>query len=86
MKKRKKAQNNAQVQEICPGIKKEDVILSFTYNLHPSEPSVRCRGVIVVDKNDLIIFRDGREVDRIKLSDVASIKIEIGVGSCVAQY
>ena len=86
MKKRKKAQNNAQVQEPCPGIKKEDVILSFTYNLHPSEPSVRCRGVIVVDKNDLIIFRDGREVDRIKLSDVASIKIEIGVGSCVAQY
>ena len=86
MKKGKKAQNNAQVQEICPGIKKEDVILSFTYNLHPSEPSVRCRGVIVVDKNDLIIFRDGREVDRIKLSDVASIKIEIGVGSCVAQY
>lgn len=86
MKKGKKAQNNAQVQELCPGIKKEDVILSFTYNLHPSEPSVRCRGVIVVDKNDLIIFRDGREVDRIKLSDVASIKIEIGVGSCVAQY
>ena len=86
MKKRKKAQNNAQVQEICPGIKKEDVILSFTYNLHPSEPSVRCRGVIVVDKNDLIIFRDGREADRIMLSDIASIKIEIGVGSCVAQY
>lgn len=86
MKKRKKAQNNAQVQEPCPGIKKEDVILSFTYNLHPSEPSVRCRGVIVVDKNDLIIFRDGREADRIMLSDIASIKIEIGVGSCVAQY
>ena len=86
MKKSKKTQNNDKVEELCPGIKKEEVILSFTYNLHPSEPSVRCRGTIVVDKNDLIIFRDGREVDRIKLSDVASIKIEIGVGSCVAQY
>lgn len=86
MKKSKKTQNKDQIQELCPGIKKEDVILSFSYNLHPSEPSVRCRGVIVVDKNDLIIFRDGREADRIKLSDIASIKIEIGVGSCVAQY
>ena len=86
MKKSKKTQNNDKVEELCPGIKKEDVILSFSYNLHPSDPFVRCRGTIVVDKNDLIIFRDGREVDRIKLSDVASIKIEIGVGSCVAQY
>ncbi len=84
MKKKKNAQ--IKFEELCPGIKKEDTILSFSYNLHPSEPNVRCRGFVAVNRNHLIVFADGKEVNRILLSDISSIKVEIGVGSAFVQY
>ncbi len=86
MKKKKNAQNTEKLQELCPGIKKEDIIVFFTYNLHPSEPKGRCKGAVVADKQDLIVFMDGAEAYRIPLGNIESIKTEIGVGSCVVHY
>ncbi len=86
MKKNVNSQSKDIFKELCPGINKKDIILSFTYNLHPSDPHARCKGIVVVEKNAVIVFGDGTEVERIAISDIASIKIEIGVGSCMAQY
>ncbi len=72
--------------ELCPTVKKEDIIISFTYNLHPSKPEARCRGIVVATRRELVIFRDGEEADRIPLCDIAKLKAEVGVGSCVVQY
>jgi len=84
IKKSKKSADK--LQELCPTVKKEDIIISFKYNLHPSEPNVRCRGIVIVDRSHLIVFMDGTEIDRVPLCDVSSVKIEMGVGSCVAEY
>ncbi len=73
-------------KELCPTVENEDVILSFVYDLHPSEPNTVCRGIVIVDRHDLIIFRDGEEIKRIPLSDISSMKVELGVGTAFAQY
>ncbi len=86
MKKKSKENGKLNFSELCPTVKKEDVILSFTYDLHPSESEERCNGTAVIDRHELILFRDGAEVDRIPLNEIASLKIEIGVGTAVAQY
>ncbi len=85
MKRNKKTKNTESLTQLC-GIKKEDIVVSFSYNLHPSEPCVRCKGLVVADRHDLIIFMDGAEVDRISVCDISEIKAEIGVGSCVVHY
>ncbi len=86
MKKRKKAQNLDKMQELCPTVKKDSVILSFTYNLHPSDPYGKCKGIVVADRHRITVFRDGVEADSIPVCDIASIKTEIGVGSCTVHY
>ncbi len=86
MRKKKKAPKIDKFSELCPTVKKEDMIISFKYNLHPSEPNLRCKGAVVVDRHDLIVFRDGEEINRIPLSEISEIKVEIGVGSCVVHY
>ncbi len=86
MKRREKAKNADKMQELCPGINKEDIILSFTYNLHPSDPYGKCKGIVVADRHRLTVFRDGVEADSIPVCDIASIKTEIGVGSCTVHY
>ncbi len=86
VKNKKKSDAVDRIKELCPGINKEDVILSFSYNLHPSDPYARCKGMVVADKQHLTVFRDGIQIDKIAISDVALIKVEIGVGSCVVQY
>ncbi len=85
MKKNKK-ESHSSLQELCPNIKKEDIILSFQYDLHPSEPCGVCKGMVVADKHDLIVFRDGKETEKIPLSDISAVKVELGVGTCVVHY
>jgi len=84
--KKKKNSPKKDIWELCPGVNKEDAIISFGYNLHPSEPSLRCKGAVVVDSHDLVVFRDKQEIERIPLSDISEIKVEMGVGSATVQY
>ena len=83
---RKKAPAHDDIWELCPGISKDDVLISFRYNLHPSDPAIRCRGVVITDRHFLIIFRDKKEIDRIPIADISEIKVEVGVGSASVQY
>ena len=84
--KKKKMPPHEDIGELCPGVKKEDILLSFRYNLHPSEPGLRCKGAVVADRHDLIIFRDKEEIERIPLDEISEIKVEVGVGSATVQY
>ncbi len=83
---KKKKQGVDKFSKLCPTVKKEDVILSFTYDLHPSDPCGVCQGIVVIDKHYLIVFRDGEELERIPLANIASLKTEIGVGTSFTQY
>ena len=84
--KKKKMPPREDIGELCPGVKKEDILLSFRYNLHPSEPSLRCKGAVIVDRRDIVVFRDKEEIERIPLGEISEIKVEVGVGSATVQY
>lgn len=86
MKKKKTAPIHEDIGELCPTVKKEDIILSFKYNLHPSEPNLRCNGAVIADRHDLIVFMDKEEINKIPLSEIKEIKVEVGVGSASVQY
>ena len=83
---KKKAPKRDDIRELCPGINKDDVLISFKYNLHPSDPGVRCQGAVIIDRHDLVIFRDKQEIDRVPVAEIADIKVEVGVGSATVQY
>lgn len=87
MKKSKKALSDFdKLKELCPEMKKEDVLISFPYNLHPQEAAKRCDGRVIVTRQSIIVFRNGKETDRISISDISSLNFEIGVGSCDIAY
>lgn len=89
MKKRNKANSQAKFEELkalYPDLKKEDLIASFKYNLHPSVPNVRCKGVVIIDRTFIRVFLDGTEIDKIEIAKVSSLKAESGVGTCSVEY
>ena len=64
MKKSKKALSDFdKLKELCPEMKKEDVLILFPYNLHPQEAEKRCDGRVIVSRQSIIVFRDGKETD-----------------------
>lgn len=83
---KKKMPPREDIGDLCPGVNKDDILVSFRYNLHPSEPSVRCKGAVVVDRHYLTVFMDKVETRRIPVSEISEIKIEMGVGSATVQY
>ena len=72
--------------EICPELSREDIILHFAYNLHPTDPTGRCKGIVAVSREELIVIRDGEVINRIPHSCVESLQAENGVGSCTVAY
>lgn len=72
--------------KLCPELKKEDLIISFPYNLHPSDPRGRIRGNVIIDRESIRVFADGILTMSIQICDVAELKVEGGVGSCFVSY
>lgn len=73
-------------KKLCPDLKKEDFILAFPYNLHPSNPDVRCKGDVVVDRESIHVFADGVQLEKIAIDEVSEIKVESGIGTCFVSY
>ena len=70
------------IRKICPELSNDDIILNFAYNLHPTEPEKRCKGIVAVTKQELIIIRDEEVTKRIQIVDIESVNVENGDGSC----
>lgn len=81
-----KANTFETVQKLCPTLKKEDLILALPYNLHPSDPFLRCKGYVVIDRESIRVFRDKEQIEAISVCDVSKISVEGGVGSCFVSY
>ena len=73
-------------QKLCPDLKKEDLVLAFAYNLHPSDPDARCKGNVIVDRKSILVFADGILTEKIAVGDVSEIKVDSGVGTCFVSY
>lgn len=74
------------IRKICPELSNDDIILNFAYNLHPTEPEKRCKGIVAVTKQELIIIRDEEVTQRIQIVDIESVNVENGVGSSDVAY
>ena len=89
MKKNKKTiaiKGFEELKALCPELKKDDIVASFKYNLHPSVPGVRCKGTVIIDRHNIRVFCDGEELEKIDVNSIASLKLENGVGSCSVEY
>ena len=73
-------------QKLCPDLKKEDLIIYFSYNLHPSDPVGRCKGSVIIDRKTIRVFLDGELTESISVCDVSELKVEGGVGACFMSY
>lgn len=81
-----KATSFEQAKKLCPDLKKEDLILIFPYNLHPSDPNGRCKGIVIIDRAHIRIFADDEQTAKIAISDISRINVENGIGSCFVSY
>ncbi len=72
--------------DLCPDINREDVIVCFKYNLCADKADTRCNGMVVVSRKQIITFLNGKETERIDISDVSSLNLDMGVGSCTVSY
>ncbi|MBP3377098.1 MAG: hypothetical protein J6L83_10070 [Clostridia bacterium] len=73
-------------QKLCPDLKKEDLIIYFSYNLHPSDPIGRCNGNVIIDRETIRVFSNGELTESISVCDVSELKVEGGVGACFMSY
>lgn len=65
----------------CPDWHFSDVVTAFGYNLHPEIAGKRVDGFVAVNKQDVVVFLDGAEINRIRLSDISEVRLDNGVGT-----
>ncbi len=82
-RKKKKSEPSVMdaVKKLRPDLKKEDLVTAFSFNLDPVVPGKRRDGVVIVDRDSLILFLDGKEENRFALSEISELKTENGVGT-----
>ncbi len=61
-------------------------LLSLAFNLHPSEPLLRCKGEIILTKQKLIVIMDEKIENEIDTSDIAELVTDSGVGCLYVSY
>ncbi|MBE6574567.1 MAG: ATP-binding cassette domain-containing protein [Ruminococcaceae bacterium] len=61
-------------------------LISFEFNLHPTEPFEICQGKLEVFCDMLTITENGKESMRVMLSDIAELKVDNGVGCVFVSY
>lgn len=88
IRKKKKREPNIReiVKKLCPELKKEDFITAFRFNLDPNIPGKRLDGVVVADRANVTVFADGKECEKIALSDISEYRTENGVGTIFVSY
>ena len=74
------------LRKICPDIKREDLIVAFEFNLHHEIPAKKIEGIVAIDREYVTVYCDGKEFNKISLSDIKSFKSDNGVGTAFVSY
>ncbi len=80
-KSKKKASLSEIVLALCGDLKKEDIVAAFAYDLHPEIPAKSVDGLVVASREEIRVFLDGNEINRLSLSEIEALKCENGVGT-----
>ena len=70
----------------CPDWTQDDIVAAFGYNLHPEIPGQRVDGFVAVSREEIVVFLDGNEIERTKLSNVSQFSADNGVGTVFVSY
>jgi ATP-binding cassette subfamily B protein len=87
-RKKKKVEDKllSHLKKLYPDKSREDFIFAISYNLHPSEPNVRCKGIVTADKEEIAVWLDGEKIQSIGVRAVDTVKVDMGVGTCFLSY
>lgn len=61
-------------------------LISFEFNLHPTEPAELCNGMLEVYDDVLRVIENGKETVNVKLCDIQELKVDNGVGCIFVSY
>lgn len=90
MKRRKRDINRYDVKKNlikhCPDWTHDDVVAAFGYNLHPEIPGEIVDGFVAVSREELVIFLNGEETERVSLSSISEFNSYNGVGTVFVSY
>ncbi|MBR5514837.1 MAG: ABC transporter ATP-binding protein [Clostridia bacterium] len=61
-------------------------IISFDFNLHPTEANKLTNGNLTLYENSLIVTENGTETHNLRVDDIEELKVENGVGCIFVSY
>lgn len=73
-------------KKLRPELSRDDVVALLRYDLHPTKPGEKADGIVIVDRENITVFLNGEETDKIRFDDVAAIKTDNGVGMIFVSY
>jgi ATP-binding cassette subfamily B protein len=76
----------SQLKKLYPNKSRDEFIFVISYNLHPSNPDVRCNGIVTADNEEIAVWLDGEKVHSADVRIVDRINVDMGVGTCFLSY
>ncbi len=74
------------IKKLCPTIEKENILAAYAFDLHPEIPGKSCDGMVVVCRDEILVYSDGVETNRVPFADIESFAGDIGVGTVFVSY
>ncbi len=68
------------------GIKEEDIVVPFGYDLYSDDRIETCDGIVCVTKDSVICWENGSKVFELSLSEIGEFKCRTGIGCAFVEY
>ena len=53
-------------KKLRPELSRDDVVALLRYDLHPTKPGEKADGIVIVDRENITVFLNGEETDKIR--------------------
>lgn len=82
----KRSTLTARLLELEGGLREEDVIVAFQYNLHPTASHDNVDGIIGILRDRVVIWEDSKKLPEIPLEKIDEFKCRPGIGCVFMDY
>lgn len=77
---------NERLISLIPGLREEDIIVPFQYDLNKTSSHEAVDGLAGVLRDKLVIFADGNPVETVPLAEITEFKYLSGIGCVFMEY
>lgn len=74
------------VKKLVPDIEKDNILALLAFDLHPEIPAKKVDGILLADRENLLVFIDGELTLKLSLDKIASFHTYSGVGTVYVYY